>query len=154
MNARKQSISDMTLEQILLEKEIIDQSQLMEIERVRSVEGGGWAGHFLDAGMVTENELLLLAINDAGAPYIPILQVNVDIEMVRDLSIEYLEEHEAIPIDAIGTCMTLATPNPFQPELVRNHHGSSTEVLLFSTRVGEWRECIRSLKEKIQSENE
>ncbi len=61
-----------TLDVFLKAKKYVQENQLKEIRRVRNNEGGGWAGHFVDSGCLTENELLRLIIKETGLPYIPI----------------------------------------------------------------------------------
>jgi len=134
-----------TLDAVLKEKGRIQDEQLAEIQRVRAVEGGGWAGHFIDAGCLTENELLQLVMAETGLPYIPLLQVTPPEQLLQEFTMDFLKAFECYPVDEIGPVLTLATPNPFQRELLRSRNSRTREIRLFVSRVSEWRECIRAL---------
>lgn len=147
--ATRQTHTGLTLDAILREKNVIDQHQLEEITRVRMAEGGGWAGHFVDAGIITENELLLLGITEAGVPYIPLLQLTIDPGYSSLLSWEYMQTHECVLVDTIGMCTTIVTPNPFQPSLIEHHREQGVEVVLSLCRISEWREHMRRIQEQV-----
>jgi len=140
-----------TLDGFLLEKNRVPPDRLEEIRRVHAVEGGGWAGHFVDAGAITENELLHLLITETGLPYMPVLQVTVADELMREFTLSFLQTFECLPIDSIGPVLTLATPNPLQPELLRSRSTPQRSVQLYLCRVSEWRESMRRLREKMQT---
>lgn len=136
------------LDAILRERGKIQDEQLAEIQRVRAAEGGGWAGHFVDAGCLTENELLQLVLAETGLPYLPLLQVAPNEELLHEFTADFMTSFECFPVDRLGPVLTLATPNPFQPELLRSRNSKYQEVLLFVCRVSEWRECMRRLAEE------
>ncbi len=145
---------DQTLDQFLKERHRVQEDQLGEIQRVHAIEGGGWAGHFVDAGIVTENELLQLILTETGLPYIPLLQVNASDDLVNEFTSEFLQTFECYPIERLGPVLTMATPNPFQPELVRSRASRTDEVRLFVCRVSEWRERMRQMMEKDQKQKQ
>lgn len=139
---------DQTLDQFLRERQRVQDDQIAAIRRVHAVEGVGWAGHFVDTGVITENELLQLIMAETGLPYLPVLQINVADDVVKEFTPEFLRTFECYPIDRFGPLLTLATPNPFQPELLRSRASHNQEVRLFVCRVSEWRECVRRASEK------
>jgi hypothetical protein len=139
-----------TLDEFLLEKNRVPPERLEEIRRVHVAEGGGWAGHFVDAGAITENELLQLLIAETGLPYMPVLQITVAEEVMREFTLSFLQTFECLPIDSIGPVLTLATPNPLQPELLRSRDTAQRTVQLYLCRVSEWRESMRRLYERVQ----
>jgi len=142
---RKQTWMTNSLDVFLKEKGFVNDSQLMEIKSVRADEGGGWAGHFIDSGCITENELLQLVISETGLPYIPLLRIKTPEELLQEFTIDFMETFECFPIDSIGPALILATPNPFQPELIRSRSSRIQRVLIVVTRVSEWRDCIVEL---------
>ncbi|GEM_PF-1420758 len=144
--------NEVTLDEFLLEKNRISAEQLTGIRRVQALEGGGWAGHFVDAGAITENELLQLLLAETALPYIPILQISVADDLLREFSLDFLRTFECLPMDRIGPVLTMATPNPLQPELFRSRGTSQITIHLYLCRVSEWRECLRRLQEKLQAE--
>jgi len=137
-----------TLDEVLLQKRRITEEQLAEVRRVHALEGGGWASHFVDAGCISDNELLQLVISETGLPYLPLLQVAVRPELLEEFTPSFLMTFECFPVDEIGLVMTMATPNPFQVELMRSRKSAGREVQLFVCRVSEWRECLRRVIEK------
>jgi len=139
-----------TLDSFLKSKKFVEDNQLKEIQRVRNVEGGGWAGHFVDSGCLTENELLRLIVEETGLPYIPLLGVTPPEELLKEFTLDFLKAFECFPIDKIGHILTIATPNPFQQELLRSRHTEDCRINLFVCRVSEWREKIRLMKQAEQ----
>ena len=152
-SARRRGWRDMTLDQLLLERGVLDQDQLSEIQRVRAMEGGGWAGHFVDAGVLTENELMSLAISETGLPYIPLLQVTTPSELIQEFSYDFLMGFECFPVDSVGPCLTVVTPNPFQPDLVRSREWRTRSISLFVGRMSEWRERMRRSQQETEEQS-
>jgi len=132
-----------TLDKFLKNKKIIQNQQLKELEHIRNVEGGGWAGHFVDSGCLTENELLRLIIEETGLPYIPIISVTPPDHLINEFTFDFMKAFECFPVDKIGNILTIATPNPFQQELFRSRNTKDCMIRLFVCRISEWREKIR-----------
>lgn len=145
--------NELTLDEFLRDKNRVSAEQLAGIRRVHAQEGGGWAGHFVDAGAITENELLQLLMTETALPFIPVLQVSVADDLLREFTLDFLRTFECLPMDRIGPVLTMATPNPLQPELFRSRGSSQTTIHLFLCRVSEWRECLRRLQDKLQNES-
>jgi len=138
-----------SLDIVLLEKGRIREEQLNEISRVRAAEGGGWASHFVDAGLVTENELLQLVLADTGLPYFPLLNFKPADDLLDDYTRDFLVTFECLPIDILGPVYTIATPNPYQNDLVLSRQSHIREVQLLVCRLSEWREYIQRLDELV-----
>ncbi len=136
-----------TLDELLLEKNRITEAQLAEVRRVHALEGGGWASHFVDAGCISDNELLQLVISETSLPYLPLLQVTPRLELMEEFTPDFLNTFECFPVDEIAPVLTIATPNPFQPELLRSRKTAVRDVQLFVCRVSEWREFLRRVAE-------
>jgi len=139
-----------TLDSFLKSKKYVEENQLKEIRSVRNTEGGGWAGHFVDSGCLTENELLRLIIEETGLPYIPILGITHHEDLLNEFTFDFMKAFECFPVDKIGHILTIATPNPFQQELLRSRNTTDCKIKLFVCRVSEWREKIRIM---TQSKN-
>ena len=139
-----------TLDAVLIERKIVQENQLSEIRAARLTEGGGWAGHLVDAGCLTENELLNLVIKITGLPYISLLGITPSEELIDEFTINFLKTFECYPIDKIGQVIVMATPNPFQPEILKSRISQTCEIKLFVCRVSEWREKIRRIEEEIK----
>ncbi len=137
-----------SLDIFLKNKNYVEDELLKELHHVRNVEGGGWAGHFVDSGCLTENELLRLVIEETGLPYIPILGVTPPEHLLDEFTFDFMKAFECFPVDKIGHILTIATPNPFQQELIRSRHTKDCEIELFVCRVSEWREKIRLMTQK------
>jgi len=139
---------DQTLDQFLKDKQKVTDVQIAEIAKVHAIEGGGWAGHFVDAGIITETDLVKIIIEESQILYLPLISVNIEDELVEEFTIEFLQTFECCPIEKLGPTITIATPNPFQPELIRSRTSKIGHVELFLCRVGEWREVMRKIMEK------
>jgi len=137
-----------SLNDFLKSKNYLENNMLKEIQRVRNDEGGGWAGHLVDSGCLTENELLRLIIEETGLPYIPILGVTPPDQLLNEFTFDFMKAFECFPVDKIGHILTIATPNPFQQELIRSRQTANCEIELFVCRVSEWREKIRLVTQK------
>jgi hypothetical protein len=144
--------NQLTLDEFLLAKNRIGEEQLAGIRRVHASEGGGWASHLVDAGAITENELLQLLLAETGLPYLPLLQMTIADDLLREFTTDFLQTFECVPLDRVGPVLTMVTPNPFQPELFRSRGTRQTTIHLYLCRVSEWRECLRRLQEHNQTE--
>jgi len=136
-----------TLDQFLKNKKYVEENQLKEIQRVRNNEGGGWAGHFVDSGSLSENELLKLIIDETRLPYLPILDVTPPDNLLKEFTLDFMKAFECFPVDKIGNILTIATPNPFQAELFRCRATKDCMIKIFVCRVSEWREKIRLISQ-------
>ena len=143
--AKKQTWISNSLDMFLKEKGYVTIEQLQEIKQVRFDEGGGWAGHLVDSGCITENELLQLIITETGLPYFPLLKYKPPDDLLQEFTVDFMETFECFPVNSIGTVLILATPNPFQLELIRSRSSKHRKIMLVVTRVSEWRECIVEL---------
>jgi hypothetical protein len=132
-----------SLDAFLMEKGRLSDEQLQEISRVRASEGGGWAGHLVDAGCVSDNELLQMMVDETSLPFFQLMHLAPSDELVREFTVDFLTTFECFPVDQIGPVLTLATPNPFQPELYTVRSTGPEQVHLLLCRVSEWRECMR-----------
>jgi hypothetical protein len=140
-----------SLDLYLKEKGRLSDDQMAEIKRVRTAEGGGWAGHFVDAGCISENELLQLIVEETNLPYFQLMHFNPSDAVVQEFTRDFLTTFECFPVDRIGPVLTLATPNPFQSELFTVHGRGPQEIYLMLCRVSEWRECMRRTFEAADS---
>lgn len=147
--AKKQTWITNSLDNFLKEKGCVTAEHLQEIKQVKADEGGGWAEQFVDSGCITENELLQLVISETGLPYIPLLRVKKQKELLQEFTIDFMKTFECFPVSSIGPTLILATPNPFQAELLRSRTSKARKVLLVVTRVSEWRECIVELNNNM-----
>jgi hypothetical protein len=139
------------LDVYLGEKGRIEDGALVEIARVRAAEGGGWAGHLVDAGCVSENELLQMMVEETNLPFYQLVKFTPSDKLVQEFTRDFLVTFECFPVDQIGPVLTLATPNPFQPELLTLRGNGPEEVHLLLCRVSEWRECMRRCFEAVDS---
>ena len=64
-------------------------------------------------GVVSEGELLALIAGAANVPPINLDRVQVNTDVLADVPVEVARQFKVLPIDKIGSLLTVAVANPF-----------------------------------------
>jgi len=102
----------------LLKEGIISRTQLKEALEINKKEGI-FIGHILvKKGYLTEEELAAHSVERYGYPYLPLSQYEVNPEAIKVIPEEVARKHLILPVDKIGTLLTIAQASPLGTEVV------------------------------------
>ncbi len=100
------------LGQLLMERKVIDEKQLSHALEVQK-EKGGLIGHILvELGYATEEAIAQAITTQYGFPYLPLENYDIDVEIVKMVPKNVASQFCLIPIDKIGTNLTIAMSDP------------------------------------------
>lgn len=122
------------LGEILVQHNLISPEQLDEALRLQR-ESGAFLGQVLvELGLTTETDLSGFMSKHCKVPYMSLLDYLVDSTMLQHLPREVCLTHRVLPIDKLGSNLTVAMVNPTDPEAlaaVQAHcHGLRVKPIL------------------------
>ena len=95
-----------------MERKVIDEKQLSHALEVQK-EKGGLIGHILvELGYATEEAIAQAITTQYGFPYLPLENYDIDVEIVKMVPKNVASQFCLIPIDKIGTNLTIAMSDP------------------------------------------
>lgn len=100
------------LGQLLLENKIINETRLAEALEVQKEKGGLLGEILVSLGYATEEEIAQVLTIQYGFPYLPLDNYDIEPDTIKLLSADIVKKHGVIPIDKIGTTLTVAMVNP------------------------------------------
>ncbi len=100
------------LGELLKERNIINDAQLKEALAVQQEKGGLIGEILISLGYAKEEEIAHALTVQYGFPYLPLDSYEIDPEVIKTIPRELAKKHGVIPIDKIGTTLTVAMINP------------------------------------------
>ena len=100
------------LGELLKERNIINDAQLKEALNVQKEKGGLIGEILISLGYAKEEEIAQALTVQYGFPYLPLDNYEIDPEIIKNIPQELAKKHGVIPIDKIGTTLTVAMINP------------------------------------------
>ena len=108
------------LGELLLEKGIVDQSQLDKALRFQK-EKGGLIGQILVAlGYVKEEDIAQALTAQYGFPYLPLANYEISPETIWIIPGRVARQYLLIPIDKIGNNLSIAMSNPLNVQAIED----------------------------------
>jgi type IV pilus assembly protein PilB len=113
-------INNRPLGELLLDRGIINQSQLdqgLDFQR----EKGGLIGEILvELGFVKEDDIAQSLTAQYGFPYLPLGNYDVDTDITNIIPGRVARQYLLVPIDKIGNNLTLAMSNPLNIQAIED----------------------------------
>ena len=113
-------INNKPLGELLLDRGIINQSQLdqgLDLQR----EKGGLIGEILvELGFVKEDDIAQALTAQYGFPYLPLGNYDVDMDITSIIPGRVARQYLLVPIDKIGNNLTLAMSNPLNVQAIED----------------------------------
>ncbi len=105
------------LGKILIEKGIITPEQLNKVLDIRSKEGGLTGELLIKHGFATEEDIMFALMSQYEIPYVPLDSYKLDFELFMNFPISGMEEYQFVPIEMIGSVVSVSTSNPLNNKL-------------------------------------
>lgn len=113
-------VTNKQLGQVLIEYGVLEQSKLDEALAIQKAKGGLIGEVLVELGFVKEEEIAQALTAIYGFPYLPLANYEIDITVIQIIPKRVAKQYLAIPIDKIGTNLTLAMTNPLNEQAIED----------------------------------
>lgn len=103
---------------LLVERGIISKAQLEEAIGHQKKKGGLLGEVLLQLGYASEEDIAQALTSQYGFPYLPLANYEIESEVLSSVACELCNKYCLIPIDKIGSSLTLAMDNPLNTEAI------------------------------------
>ena len=113
-------VNNKTLGELLMDRGIINQSQLDQGLGLQRVKGGLIGEILVELGFVKEDDIAQALTAQYGFPYLPLGNYDVDIDITGIIPGRVARQYLLVPIDKIGNNLTLAMSNPLNIQAIED----------------------------------
>ena len=108
------------LGELLIEQGIINRPQLDNALAVQREKGGLIGEIFVELGYAKEEDIAKALTAQYGFPYLPLANYEIDSSVISVIPARVARQYLLIPIDRIGTNLTIAMSNPLNSQAVED----------------------------------
>lgn len=108
------------LGELLLERGVLKNDQLEKALKIQKQKGGLLGTILVGLGYVTEEQIAQAITVQYGFPYLPLSSYEIDPNLVGIIPENVARQYCLIPIDKIGTTLTIAMANPLNLQAVED----------------------------------
>ncbi|MFA5388913.1 MAG: hypothetical protein WC312_04065 [Candidatus Omnitrophota bacterium] len=108
------------LGELLVEMNLITSDQLKRALETQKDKGGLLGQVLVDLGYVSEEAIAQAITAQYGFPYLPLESYEIDAEIVKIVPKNVAVQYCLIPVDKIGTNLTIAMANPLNSQAVED----------------------------------
>ena len=108
------------LGELLVEMSLITKDQLHHSLEVQKDKGGLIGQVLVDLGYVSEEAIAQAITAQYGFPYLPLENYEIDTEIVKIVPKNVAIQYCLIPVDKIGSNLTIAMANPLNSQAVED----------------------------------
>ena len=108
------------LGELLVERGIIDQRQLEKALAAQREKGGLIGEILVDMGFAKEEDIAQSLTAQYGFPYLPLGNYEINADVISIVPARVARQYVLIPIDKIGTNLTLAMSNPLNIQAIED----------------------------------
>jgi len=108
------------LDELLTEAGLITKDQLQRALEVQRDKGGLIGQVLVDLGYVSEEAIAQVITAQYGFPYLPLENYEIDSEIVKIVPKNVAIQYCLIPVDKIGSNLTIAMANPLNSQAVED----------------------------------
>ena len=98
--------------QYLLEKKIINESQLLEAVKIQKKDGIKLGSALIKLGYIDEDRLFNLLSEFYGYPLINILKINKDPNVINLIPYKIMKQYKVVPFEKNGNTIKIAVCDP------------------------------------------
>lgn len=113
-------INNKQLGELLLDRGIINQSQLDQALAVQRDKGGLIGEILVELGFVKEDDIAQSLTAQYGFPYLPLSSYDVNVDITGIIPGRVARQYLLVPIDKIGNNLTLAMSNPLNVQAIED----------------------------------
>lgn len=113
-------INNKQLGELLLDRGIINQSQLDQALGIQRDKGGLIGEILVELGFVKEEDIAQSLTAQYGFPYLPLGSYDVNVEITGIIPGRVARQYLLVPVDKIGNNLTLAMSNPLNVQAIED----------------------------------
>ncbi len=106
--------------ELLVERGVIDQRQLEKALALQKEKGGLIGEILVELGFAKEEDIAQALTAQYGFPYLPLGNYEINTEVINIVPGRVARQYALIPIDKIGSNLTLAMSNPLNVQAVED----------------------------------
>ena len=118
--ALSKRIASKHLGELLLERGVINQSQLDKALKVQKEKGGLIGQIMVMLGFAKEEEIAQALTVQYGFPYLPLEMYEINAEAIKLIPENVATQYNLIAVDKIGDLLTIAMSNPLNTQAVED----------------------------------
>jgi len=108
------------LGELLIERGVINQRQLEKALAIQQERGGLIGEILVDLGFSKEEDIAQALTTQYGFPYLPLGNYEISVEVANLIPGRVARQYLLVPIDKIGTNLTLAMSNPLNVQAIED----------------------------------
>ena len=136
-------ITNKHLGELLIERGVINREQLNMAITYQQEKGGLIGEVLVELKFATEEDIAQALTCQYGFPYLPLLNYEIDFEVVQTVPENVCKQFCLIPIDKIGKSLTIAMANPLNVQAIEDVELiTSCTVQTFVSTSSDIRNCI------------
>lgn len=113
-------VSKKFLGELLIERGVINQEQLSIAIEYQKKHGGLLGESLVELNFSTERDIAQALTTQYGFPYLPLMNYEIDPEVLRVIPESVCRKFCLIPIDKIGKSLTVAMANPLYVQAIED----------------------------------
>jgi type IV pilus assembly protein PilB len=131
------------LGELLIDFGVINLSQLEKALEVQKVKGGLVGELLVELGFAKEEDIAQALTVQYGFPYLPLSSYDINSEILNFIPVKIARQYLLIPIDKIGTNLTLVMANPLNAKAVEEAEtASGCNIQVFVSTVSDIKKAI------------
>lgn len=108
------------LGELLLERGIISQEQLQKALGLQQEKGGLIGEILVELGFAKEEDIAQALTSQYGFPFLPLNNYEINTELLTIIPGRVARQYVLIPIDKVGTNLTVAMSNPLNVQAIED----------------------------------
>lgn len=137
------------LGELLLERGIINKKQLEKALEIQKDKGGLIGQILVGLGYAKEEEIAQALTTQYGFPYLPLDNYQIDEEVVKIIPENVARHYCLIPIDKIGSTLTITIANPLNVQAIEDiEYISKCDIQIFVSTMSDINSAIDRYYEK------
>lgn len=108
------------LGELLIDRKVIASEHLQKALDYQKVNGGLIGEILVQLGFAKEEDIAQVLTAQYGFPYLPLINYDIDLELVQLVPEQMARQYCLIPIDKIGNNLTVAMSNPLNTQAIED----------------------------------
>ncbi|MFC1514766.1 hypothetical protein ACFL5X_02585 [Candidatus Omnitrophota bacterium] len=139
------------LGELLIERDVITAKELEDALKEQTKAGGLIGEVIVSLGIAKEEDIAYALSLQYGFPYLPLQNYDIPKEVLAAIPRKVADQYCVIPIDKIGTTLTVAMADPLNAQCIEQiEYMGKCEVQIFVSTASDIRETITKFYGKDQ----